>query len=638
MSATTIVLLLAAFLAFTNSLPAKAAPDEVLILGSTVSGGTGSIEASEVTAKGLVPVIVDDVTWQTMNQAQFSAYRAIVLGDATCSENAPGAAQSSVDKWGPALNGNVLIAGTDPVYHASKGGDTLTRRAIDFAVDQSGKTGAYIALSCYYETAGAHTPVPLLDALRPGGFTVTGANCYDSSHIVATHPALTGLTDADLSNWSCSVHEAFDTWPADFTVLTIAKDLGAAYTASDGTIGTPYILARGSGLRSFPLSLDPASQTHGLFATATITAQLLDGSTSAPVAGMRLVGRISTGPNMGTALTCGSCSTDSAGHVAFSYIGNSPGTDSIQVWIDSNSDGAPSAGEPQATAAANWTTIPVLANTYVALGDSFSSGEGAPEAGKFIVGSDTSTDKCHRSVNAYSYVDKTLPGMPSNYEFHACSGAIVRDFFTPFPTNHTNRLGQPENPDESHAQLDWVGSTSRLISLTIGGNDAGFASVLSDCIWPSKKSCKEKYAAQVDQKIDTLAGVAGGPDTVKALFSALREKASISNAKVVVLGYPRFFPQDTKAACKLGVNYKVFSAEDLNWINSEIWKLDVLLNLRAIEAGFQYVNVYDAFRGHELCTKNPYMNTLVVPDVNQSFHPNKQGQAALAATLKKYLP
>ena len=58
-----------------------------------------------------------------------------------------------------------------------------------------------------------------------------------------------------------------------------------ARTASDGTVGTPYLLARGSGLRSVPLSLDPTSQSAAVGASATLTAQLLDGTTGAPVAG-----------------------------------------------------------------------------------------------------------------------------------------------------------------------------------------------------------------------------------------------------------------------------------------------------------------------------------------------------------------
>jgi cysteine-rich repeat protein len=79
-----------------------------------------------------------------------------------------------------------------------------------------------------------------------GTFTATAVgSCYNDVHVVATHPALTPVDDAILSNWSCSVHEGFDIWPASFSVLAIAENAGEAYTAGDGTVGTPYILARG---------------------------------------------------------------------------------------------------------------------------------------------------------------------------------------------------------------------------------------------------------------------------------------------------------------------------------------------------------------------------------------------------------
>src|SRR5439155_3440992 len=67
--------------------------------------------------------------------------------------------------------------------------------------------------------------------------------------IVEQHPALSGLTDTDLSNWSCSTHEGFVQWPAEFKVLAISRDVPSSYTAPDGSSGAPYIVARGgSGL------------------------------------------------------------------------------------------------------------------------------------------------------------------------------------------------------------------------------------------------------------------------------------------------------------------------------------------------------------------------------------------------------
>src|SRR5262245_32888432 len=111
---------------------AHAAATEVLILGSTVSGGTRSLEAQGVSAQGLTPIGVEDATWSAMPTAQFATYRAIVLGDPTCSDTVPSAAVANTATWGAAVTGNILINGTDPVYHDSQGGSLVTQKAIDF--------------------------------------------------------------------------------------------------------------------------------------------------------------------------------------------------------------------------------------------------------------------------------------------------------------------------------------------------------------------------------------------------------------------------------------------------------------------------------------------------------------------------
>ncbi|MDA1061719.1 MAG: hypothetical protein O2895_02235 [Chloroflexi bacterium] len=222
---------------------------EVLILSTTVYGGTAgtSNEAAKVSLTGRTPVTVDAATWSAMTTADFASYDAIILGDNCSSLSSAQAAIDTVDVWSPAIDGNVVIVGTDPSTHLGSGGDAVNEKTIAFAVDQAGTTGALISLGCYYHATAENTPVPLLDGF--GSFTLRGVGCFNESHIVAIHPALSGLTDANLSNWSCSVHEAFDGWPtSSFIVLAIAEGIGGSYTAGDGSVGTPYILARGKGL------------------------------------------------------------------------------------------------------------------------------------------------------------------------------------------------------------------------------------------------------------------------------------------------------------------------------------------------------------------------------------------------------
>ncbi|MDQ3929513.1 MAG: hypothetical protein M3328_10250, partial [Chloroflexota bacterium] len=271
-----------------SSSRALAATPSVLILSSTVSGGASSVEAQAATALGFTVDVVTPAQWATKTQADFASYRALILGDATCTDvSAVTAAVANATVWGPAVNGNVIIQGSDPVFHDGQGGHQFSNGAVKFAVDQVGKTGAYISLSCYYHDTAPFTPVPLLDAFSPGGFSVRGVGCYNNVHIVATHPPLTGITDATLSNWSCSVHEAFDRWPADFDVLAIARGIGSeVYTASDGTQGTPYILARGVTAIS-DIRLNPVEATNQVGTSHTLTATV---TTDTPAPGTPIVG------------------------------------------------------------------------------------------------------------------------------------------------------------------------------------------------------------------------------------------------------------------------------------------------------------------------------------------------------------
>jgi hypothetical protein len=284
------------------------ATDKVLILGDTVINGSSSLEAKAAAALGY-QVDVQDASWWTdpsRTSADFGAYRAIILGDPECTEDPTPmqAAETTTNVWGPIVNGNVIIIGTDPVYHAINGGGgapagakALISKGIAFAAAQPGKTGFYISLSCDYSTASPNTPVPVLQPF--GVFTLEMApSCYNKSHITATDSALAGLSDYLLSGWSCSVHEIFDSWPTNFQVLAIARDLGSVYSAPDGTVGTPYILARGvttitngCGLISvgngqisssnFTFSaLGPDTSTWNVYASTNLTNWTVTGSTT----------------------------------------------------------------------------------------------------------------------------------------------------------------------------------------------------------------------------------------------------------------------------------------------------------------------------------------------------------------------
>jgi hypothetical protein len=294
----------------------------VLILGPTVSGGASSPEAAAAIANGMDVEVVDAAGWAAKTTANFATYRALILGDATCGSDFT-AAKANALVWSAAVNGRVIIIGSDPVYHYSRGGNVYTASGVKFASGETTKTGAYITLSCEYSGYPAHTPVPELAGF--GTFTVTGVPCASAVHIVATHPALSGVTDVTLSNWSCSVHEAFDLWPtAGFDVLAIAKDVGTSYTASDGTVGTPYILARGATVIS-DISLTPTSGSPAVGSSYTLTATVQP--TGATSTGLTVTFTAIGGPNNGMTLTG---VTNSSGQATATYTSTTAGTD---TWV-----------------------------------------------------------------------------------------------------------------------------------------------------------------------------------------------------------------------------------------------------------------------------------------------------------------
>lgn len=304
--------------------------EEILIFGPTGSG----VLSQAVTDAGFVPVVATEAEWAAMTTAQFGEYRALVIGDPDCgSLDQVDAAVANRAVWGAAVDGNVIVDGTDPVFHSDSGGGRYMNAAVLFASAAEGKTGAYVSLSCYYGDASALTAIPLLDAFEPGGFTATSADCSNDAHIVADHPALAGLTDEDLSNWSCSIHSGFDTWPDDFLVLAIAEyEEGAPYKAPDGTSGAPYILARGEGLSvisDIDASTAPGTSAPGT--TRTITATVIEDNV--PQVGKLVMFRVVDGPHAGTQ---GTGTTDSTGTAVFSYVGSSSGKDAIEAsYVDS---------------------------------------------------------------------------------------------------------------------------------------------------------------------------------------------------------------------------------------------------------------------------------------------------------------
>lgn len=595
---------------------AQAAPNEVLILESSVSGGLDSREARAVTALGLQPVLASDAVWRSLSAAQFDDYRALVIGDTGGNSTATfQAATDTASAWGPVADGNSIIIGTDPVAHGIQGGDRLVDNGIAFAVADGNRTGTYITLGDAYDGAGPNTAVPLLDRLAGGGFEVASAGCFDDAHIVAEHAALDGISDASLSNWGCSIHEGFDRWPGAYQVLAIARNQGSAFTASDGTVGTPYILAAGAGLRSFPLSLDPTAQTVPADSRATLTAQLLDAQTRLPVLGARISFRVSSGPNAGTSGVCIPllCSTSAGGTVTWSYLGTAAGNDTVQAWLDRDGDGAPSPGEPLTSAGVSYVAPPP-GRDYVSLGDSFSSGEGT-----FQYDSHREAQRCHRGPLGWPRLIQARTDSIARIEHRACTGATSADLLK------RDRSGARQIPITPNTGVE-------LVTLTVGGNDINFGDRV------------RKFFTTVERngRSDTPGpGLSAGErrafeKQLDDLYKRLRDKvypeiaAAYPNARIVHVGYPQIAPAPDQTPFRCGWLSKREQrvAEELEQgLNGTIFLAT------ETHSRVEYVSVTDILDGHELCTSDSWVVDLSIRGSTEKGHPDADGQGAYAQAV-----
>ncbi|MFJ5224790.1 SGNH/GDSL hydrolase family protein [Streptomyces sp. NPDC088400] len=221
---------------------------------------------------------------------------------------------------------------------------------------------------------------------------------------------------------------------------------------------------------------------------------------------------------------------------------------------------------------------------YVALGDSYSSGLGSG-------GYDSASGACKRTPKAYPALWAAAHS-PSTFAFTACSGA---------------RTG-----DVTAGQLAPLGAATDLVSISIGGNDAGFADVMTTCVLQSEATCVSRIN-QARGYIDSTL-----PGNLDSVYTAIRSKAPA--ARVVVLGYPRFY--QLGGSCVAGLSEKERTA-----INNASDYLNAATAKRAADHGFTFVDVAGAFTGHEICSGSAWLHSVNWLNIGESYHPTAAGQS-----------
>jgi len=217
----------------------------------------------------------------------------------------------------------------------------------------------------------------------------------------------------------------------------------------------------------------------------------------------------------------------------------------------------------------------------VALGDSYSSGLGA---GNYL---DDGTD-CKRSLGGFPGVLAAANQLDLNLQ--ACSGAVIKDV-------------------REH-QLGALSSSTSLVSISVGGNDVGFAKVLTQCAQPGWMSKCDQAIDQANREIDALGAA------LDSLYAEISRRAP--HARIVVAGYPRLFNgRDCHAVT-------FFSGAEMSRLNKTADRLAGVLKSAAGRAGFTFADVRDSFTGHAVCDNPEWIHNLSM-SVSQSFHPKLDG-------------
>ncbi len=231
------------------------------------------------------------------------------------------------------------------------------------------------------------------------------------------------------------------------------------------------------------------------------------------------------------------------------------------------------------------TPAQAAGESYVALGDSYASGTGT----RSYISDGTS---CQRSTYAYPKLIAAQKAYVLN--FQACSGATVS-------TVTNNQLGA-------------LTSSTRFVTISVGGNDAGFSSVLTECALPG-------WASNCNGKIDTAQTFINNtlPGRLNTLYSSIRSRASI--AKVVVVGYPRIFNGED---CNAGT---FFSPAEETRLNQMADLINSKISAAASARGFTFANPTSRFIGHAVCDDTEWLNGLSNP-IGESYHPNRLGHSS----------
>lgn len=299
---------------------------------------------------------------------------------------------------------------------------------------------------------------------------------------------------------------------------------------------------------------------------------------------------------------------------------------------------------------------------YLALGDSFTSGEGETEDKYYLDGTNDEYEKCHISTRSYPYLIADALGIESKYmKSVACSGALTGDVIG----DDISYWGQGKRLGKNLLELDATAKTMaqstakdlyipgrvhqlsfveryrpKVITIGIGGNDVGFMSKLRTCIgketcdWAGTAVGREKTALEIRALFGTLVNT----------YTALH--AASPSTKIYAVGYPKVI--DPKGTCGF-INSTLLDADEKQFMDEGIVYINQIVSAAARAAGITYIDIEDGFASQRLCGAGTpsVMNGIRLGDDygvsddskwfkiigQEGFHPRPTGHVMTTATI-----
>jgi len=255
-------------------------------------------------------------------------------------------------------------------------------------------------------------------------------------------------------------------------------------------------------------------------------------------------------------------------------------------------------------------TAGASALTYVALGDSYTSGDGISPA------STTAPADCDQSAADYPHLTAAAEGFtPSDV---SCAGATSADMTT------AQYADQPP-------QFAALSAADNVVSVGIGGNDNDlFTSALVDCgvtdildFLDIGSPCKALYGNTFTNDVSSDASTIGG------VIQGIHSRAP--HATVFVVGYPDILPQSGNCYPTMP-----FTTGDTSYLNALEKDLDSMLRSEAASNGATFIDTFSASIGHDACKSSSvrWVNPIIASGGGVSVHPNPTGAAKMASALE----